>query len=599
MLLMFTSLRIHCHLLLPTAALSTVGIAKTNAPSRVAGLLALLFCLFTLFPTDVTAELRITRVVADGQDKMLLNSADAEKREAHEPLNLASSTRNLIFHFSKAQGADEVTRLKYKLEGFDPEWRDLKSNFAVWLRLLDTTGEVVAGDTFFISGETPGWKGRAESAPMVPFSMTVTVTKPASGVRVRVLSSGVSQTVGQLVMTAVRMRIHWQNGLPPNTPASLWPPGNDGWLNLAVTNTRAWRRDGDRPELAQTLQRTAPPLEQVLFLNDDDPRKTGVWKANDLPVPLLNEGDQVTLEGQMAYSVGSGVDADVATYPQLKPGTYRFRVASFQIGGLATGEERFFPVVILPPLYQRIEFWFAILVVCCGALLLLTRLYLWMRMKRQLEKSEHRQMVEMERTRIARDIHDDLGATLAQIAMLSEIARTDSGSKPEENQRTFNDIFSLAYESTHKLNEIIWAINPSNDTLEHVVRYLCRFAEHHLKLAGLRFRLSAPENMPPYMLSSAQRHNLFLAAKEAIHNAVKYAEATEVTLRIRIEDEFLHLCVEDNGKGFAAEAEMPKGHGCTNMKQRMEQINGTCQLTSTLGQGTIIEFILPLRQGLD
>jgi len=567
--------------------------------TKIVTLSVVIVCLCALFPANGVAELRVTKVVADGRDRIVDVSGETMKRGAREPLTLATSTKSVIFHFSKSQEAGEATRLKYKLEGFESEWRDLKSNFAVWLRLLDATGEVVAGDTFFLSGETPGWKGRATSAPLVPFSMTVTVTKPASGIRIRLISSGASQTVGQLAMTSVKMRIHWRDGLPPDTPDSLWSPGNNGWLNLAATNTRAWRRDGDRPELAQTLQRKVPPFEQVLFLNDDDPNKTGVWKANDIPVPLLKEGDQVTVEGQMAYSIGSGASADVATYPQLKPGTYRFRVASFQVRGLPTGEEVSFPIIIVPPFYQRTDFWLVIIIAGGGLLLLLSRLVLWGRMRRQLEKSERRQLVEQERTRIARDIHDDLGATLAQIAMLSEIARTDAHAKPVENLKTFNDIFSLAYESTHKLNEIIWAINPANDTLEHVVRYLCRFAEHHLQLAGLRFRLSAPEKMPPYILSSAQRHNLFLAAKEAIHNAVKYAAATEVTLHIRIEEDVLHLCVEDNGKGFASGVAVAKGHGCANMKQRLEQINGTCQLTSTLGQGTVVEFVISLKQGLD
>jgi signal transduction histidine kinase len=162
------------------------------------------------------------------------------------------------------------------------------------------------------------------------------------------------------------------------------------------------------------------------------------------------------------------------------------------------------------------------------------------------------------------------------------------------NHQRLNNIFALAAESTRKVNEIIWAINPANDTLEHFVRYLGRFAERHLQSTGIRLRFDAPDAMPDRALTSIQRHNLYLAAKEAIHNAVKHSGATELSLRIRLEGGRLEVRITDNGRGFVEPAESPPGRGSANMQHRMEQIGGTYRRVAAVGAGTIVDLTCPV-----
>jgi len=215
---------------------------------------------------------------------------------------------------------------------------------------------------------------------------------------------------------------------------------------------------------------------------------------------------------------------------------------------------------------------------------------------RELERQQARELaVETERARIARDIHDDLGATLTQIAMLSESAQTEAEAASSLKPKLM-DIFGRARNATRELDEIVWAIDPGNDTLEQVVIYLCQFAEDYLKLAGIHFRLDAPDVLPPGLLSSAQRHNLFLAAREALQNVVKHARATEVWLRIKLEGSQLHLLVEDNGQGCGLAA-TGTGHGSANMRERMASIGGQFDRRERPGGGTVVEFILPLPGG--
>ncbi|MEI7902391.1 MAG: ATP-binding protein [bacterium] len=548
---------------------------------------AALLSLFALIPLYGSAEIRITKAAADGRDLALSHASQTENNGNGVPVTFASSSKSVAFHFQATPAVGECVRLKYKLEGLDPDWCDLESHMIVWLRVLDKKGNFVAGSAIDLTGESRGWTGSPADTPLMPFSMSVAAPLHAAKLRMYFISNGTGPVVGHLVVDAVNVRIEHADGTPPGEFEITCSTGNRADGKQAVLDT--WTREGERPELAQVLWRTDAPPRPVLFLNDDDPDKFGVWNSVDDTAPAVKEGDRVTMTCRIAYSIGYGGPAGAATYGKLNPGTYWFRVAAFQVNGLPTGTEVSLPVVVVPPLYRRAEFWLALVVAFFGLLLLTIRLVVWRRMKGRLEQSEHQRMLEAERSRIARDIHDDLGATLAQIAMLSELAEAD-----EQQSRPvgtlLHDIFMHAHDTTRKLDEIVWALKPANDTLEHLVGYLCQFAENYLKLAGLRFRLDAPETLPACTLTSGQRHNLFLAAKEALHNVVKHAGASEVWLRIRVQDNVLCFQIEDNGSGQAPSSKDPAGRGSANMKNRMEQLGGGFLRIGTPGRGTIVEF---------
>lgn len=555
---------------------------------------ALLLSLCALFPGNGAAEIRVTKVAADGHDVPLSVSTDAAKSGNSGPVRLASPTQAVRFHFQKdARAGEKPLRLCYKLEGADAEWRDIPSGMVVWVRLLDKAGNNVAGDSLILRGSSPGWNGRPEDAPLSPLHMSVTTPPLADRFRIYFISHGGSPSLGQLVADDVRAQVIHSDGKTGTIMRVDCETGQQ--LDKPHGIPANWQRDGERPELAQLITRTSPFQHPALLLNDDEPDKFGVWCSRDFRVPL-EPGDRLTMTCKLAYSIGSGETQGVARYEKLKPGAYWFRVAAFQVNGLHAGEEVSLPIIVVPPLYRRAEFWLALVLAASAFTVLTFRKLIKLRMQRRLAQAEQARLIEAERTRIARDIHDDLGATLSQVAMLSEMARVEADD-PKIVRGLLGDIFSSTHSATRALDEIVWAIKPENDTLESLIRYLCQFAERYLKLAGLNFRLDAPENMPPYSLTSAQRHNLFLAAKEALHNVVKHACATEVWMRVKIHADVLHLSIEDNGTGRVPGPEEPPSRGSANMKNRLEQIGGSCTRKGIPGQGTVVEFQFILNPG--
>jgi signal transduction histidine kinase len=241
-----------------------------------------------------------------------------------------------------------------------------------------------------------------------------------------------------------------------------------------------------------------------------------------------------------------------------------------------------------------------ILVLGVGALVAGVRYATSRKMQKQLELLERQRALERERTRIARDLHDDLGASLTRIALLSELAKADI-LQPELAKTHLDQIFTTVTGLARELNEIVWAVNPANDNLEHFSDHICKFAQDYLSLAGIRCRLDFPETVPAYPMPSTERHSLFLAAKEALQNIVKHAEAGQVWLRLKVEPGVLLLLLEDDGKGCAPEiltatSASSHGNGLFNMQRRMEQLGGRFVRQTTPGNGTLVRLELPLRE---
>jgi signal transduction histidine kinase len=220
------------------------------------------------------------------------------------------------------------------------------------------------------------------------------------------------------------------------------------------------------------------------------------------------------------------------------------------------------------------------------------------RLRRRLERLEWQRVIERDRGRIARDIHDDLGAGLTQITLLSELARRES---PEEMETHLVQISDTARELTQAVDEIVWAVNPRQDTLDGLVTYICQFAQEYLTMAGILCRLDVPGHLPPLPLSADVRHNLFLAVKEALNNIVKHAGAREVRLRLVQEDGRLTLVIEDDGRGFDAATAIvvrpgeagsasTRGQGLENLADRLSSVGGRCSISSEPGRGTRVEL---------
>lgn len=209
------------------------------------------------------------------------------------------------------------------------------------------------------------------------------------------------------------------------------------------------------------------------------------------------------------------------------------------------------------------------------------------------QRAERQHLLEQERTRVAQDLHDDLGATLTEVGMLSSLARTRS-LPVEKRENYLNQLTQVSRELVTTLDEIVWAVNPKYDSVASLASYYSLFAQRFLRLAGIACRLAVPHVIPEERMESRVRHGLFLAFKEALNNAVRHSGASEVRVALELAPNELRLSVTDNGRGLAARGDSPGSDGLASMRQRLEKLGGRCRITSQPEQGTTVEFSLPL-----
>lgn len=208
-------------------------------------------------------------------------------------------------------------------------------------------------------------------------------------------------------------------------------------------------------------------------------------------------------------------------------------------------------------------------------------------------QARSQRLLQAERERIARDIHDDLGAQLTQLVLLGEVAqREQAENSAAKNQ--FNQICALARELSHGMDEVVWAVNARRDTLRDFVNYVCKYAQLFLNTTPIRCRLDVQADLPATGFDLPLRRNLFLAVKEALNNAAKHSGATELFLRIYRAGGKLAVSVEDNGRGFVPAQLGGERNGMANMTQRMTEIGGVCELSSEPGAGCCVVFTVPL-----
>ncbi|MCX6922865.1 MAG: histidine kinase [Verrucomicrobia bacterium] len=213
--------------------------------------------------------------------------------------------------------------------------------------------------------------------------------------------------------------------------------------------------------------------------------------------------------------------------------------------------------------------------------------------RRQIQRLQTQQALEKERRRIAQDIHDDIGGSLSGLTMLGEMAGRKSLSLAETRSQ-LAVMTTKVRELARAMDEIIWAVNPRNDTLPSLVSYLQHFASEYLDPTPIRARMDVPAGLPPVLLHAQARHSLFLAVKEAIHNAAAHSGAAEIWIRVQWATPVLTISVEDNGRGFEPARSSGARNGLTNMPTRLRDIGGACAVESQLGQGCRVRFTLPL-----
>lgn len=290
-------------------------------------------------------------------------------------------------------------------------------------------------------------------------------------------------------------------------------------------------------------------------------------------------------------------------YSYIPPGKYQFQVMACNSDGVWDNEAATLAFMVQPFFWQT---WWFYLGAGLSAAVLLSSSALWFarrRMRRKLDQLERQRAIERERARIARDIHDNFGASLTRISLLSQSAQGELQNSGQAVAQ-LNRIYDTSRELTRALDEIVWAVSPEHDTLDSLGSYLGKFAQDYLGPLAVRCRLDLPTQLPSWPVTAEVRHNLFLAFKETLHNVVKHAAASEISIALTTGADIFTLQVRDDGRGFdpAALPGEPRrepgrpasGNGLTNMRRRLEKIGGRCEIQSAPGRGTEVKFIVPV-----
>jgi len=290
---------------------------------------------------------------------------------------------------------------------------------------------------------------------------------------------------------------------------------------------------------------------------------------------------QYLLEG-VDHDWSAPTEQRAVNYGNLAPRSYRFLVRAINSNGTISAVPASVSFTILPPIWRR--WWFVSLLV----LLICATIYVFYRYRVS-------RLVEVAniRTRIAADLHDDIGSNLTRIAILSEVAHSHFQDDGQEIGSQLLSIAEISRESVASMSDIVWAINPKRDTLLDLVQRMRRFATEILVSRGIEFLFHAPELDHELKLGANTRRNIFLVFKEALHNATRHSSCKTVTVDLKIERSWLILQVRDDGIGFD-QGSNSDGHGFVSMTKRSRDLRGQLRVSSKPGEGTEISLRVPL-----
>ncbi len=318
---------------------------------------------------------------------------------------------------------------------------------------------------------------------------------------------------------------------------------------------------------------------------------------------------QASEKNRFKYKL-TGADADwmdaggrrSAYYNRLAPGTYSFQVIACNNEGVWNDTGATIRLILRPHLWQTWWFFGSCGLLAASFIGVGTRYATRRRMQLKLERLEHQHAVEKERARIARDMHDELGAKLTRISFQGATALRSLEDRSEA-ERQVGSMAETARELVASLDEIVWAVDPGNDSLENLANYICRYASELCADGPLTCDFIIPAKLPDCRLATDVRHNIFLAVKEALNNALKHSGGTQVQINLSVTADEFEVLIADNGRGFTSSTpdQVPldktrrTGHGLINLRDRLTAVNGRCELESKPGGGTRVRLIVPLK----
>ncbi|HEY0678022.1 MAG TPA: two-component regulator propeller domain-containing protein [Chitinophagaceae bacterium] len=305
-----------------------------------------------------------------------------------------------------------------------------------------------------------------------------------------------------------------------------------------------------------------------------------------------------SFNGPVHYSwMLEGVDPDwvdaqsnSANYPNLSGGNYTFKVRATSRPGIWSDDIATISIRIIPPFWKQP--WFFIL---CGLLIIAAAYAVY---RYRINEILKRQAI---RNKIAQDLHDNVGSTLSSISVYSQVAKIhQSQGNSNDLQNVLGRIAATSSEMISEMNDIVWTINPRNDSMQKILQRMESFAKPLLHTQNIQFRFQYDPSVMNVNLEMEKRKNFYLIFKEAVNNALKYSECRNMEVFVHYRHHQIELVVKDDGKGFdratidTKSRESLSGNGLNNMAMRAKEMNGQCEVVSQPGNGTMVRLKFPV-----
>lgn len=466
---------------------------------------------------------------------------------------------------------------RHKLEGLDGDWVEQNDTMVFRVRFVNAKGDPIRMEAFPVSGKSAGWRGTLEDSEFTPRIERITVPVGAANVNFLMSSGGPAELVGIYAIKDLNVSV-------------AAGQGKDAGVLLADSSSdgRFWSKSGVHPSMAFVAEPgTGQGSSRYPAIRDSDLNAHADWISRMGSIPKVTPGDVLEIRWSEVYStvLGGGF---TATYERLPAGDYTFVVEDLSETGEPLGTVSAVSLHVPRVLWKRPWFWTAIVAVGAVVSIIVGRYLIRRRIRFHLMQE---QMISEERRRIALDLHDDLGTRLSHIALVASHA--DNTIRHEAANDAFGKISSMSRDLIGALLETVWMLNSKNDDLESLVDFLYRLVSELCRLKKIRCRVDAVFITGNRPISYEFRHNVSLAVKESVNNALKHSEATKIRMTIELEKDTLIVSITDNGIGFS-EDEVQAGLGLESIRRRMKSVGGTCAFIHLAEGGIRITLSAPV-----
>lgn len=466
--------------------------------------------------------------------------------------------------------APATPRVRHRLQGLDTHWTEPTEQMSFIVRFIGSTDGPIQHLFFPVKGRSEGWTGELASSPYFNRTEELIIPDGTSMVQIAFSSSGPPQAVG--VFGIQNLKVSQIDG---DNETTLMVNGS-----IPGDAPSSWNKSGTLPAMA--IDEADAPSR--LKLIDNDLTRHADWASPTLRV----NGKLLRVEWQEAHSIGLGGPRTIE-YDRLPPGRYQFQVEELTIGGIPTGQITMLDLVIPQPLWARWSFWLPATVALTSLAYLIIRPAMQHKVKRAIR---HNRLIEEERLRIAMDLHDDIGTQLSQISLLSSHSLMKASD--DITRDSLEQIKNLAGRLADSLSQTVWMLSPKNNDLESMTGFLCRLTSDLCRAGGFRCRIDAEAFDDIIPVTQEFRHHVVLSVKEALNNALKHSQGTEIRLKVSLKDRQLTVVVSDNGKAYS-EPLNQQGNGLDSMKRRLRELNGTLTIETPRDGGLRVVMSAPIK----